>query len=368
MGKVRWIIGKELRHILRDPRSLVIAIIMPIMMTLLYGYAINLDIKNIRLAVLDYDRTSASRDLAARFHHSAYFTRPLAEAALSDPEAALKRGDAHAVLIIQPGFAEALRDLAPYQLGLSLDGADANLSSAAAGYSNIIIRQFLADQLPDGATLPGVTLSQRVLYNPDLKSSHFFVPGLIAVILMMISALLTSITIAREKESGTMEQLLSAPVRSHQVILGKVIPYIGLALVDGILVLVIGVFHFGVPFAGSMALLTVFGLVYITAALSLGILISALVRTQQVAMMAALVVTVLPSVMLSGFIFDIKNMPPMLQAITYIVPARYFLLIIRGVMLKGSGLAVLWVQAATLIALTAVLLTAAAKRFKMKIG
>jgi ABC-2 type transport system permease protein len=368
MDKVLFIIGKEIRHILRDPRSLLIAIIMPILMTLLYGYAINLDIKNIRLAVLDYDRTSASRDLAARFYHSAYFVKPLTEADLADPEAVLKRGDAHAVLVIQPGFAEALRDLTPYQLGLSLDGADANLASAAAGYSNIIIRRFLTDQLPPGVTLPGVTLSQRVLYNPDLKSSHFFVPGLIAVILMMISALLTSITIAREKETGTMEQLLSAPVRPYQVILGKVVPYIGLALLDGVLVLVIGVFHFGVPFAGSMTLLLVFGLVYITAALSLGILISALVRTQQVAMMAALVVTVLPSVMLSGFIFDIKNMPPVLQAITYIVPARYFLLIIRGVMLKGSGLTVLWAPTAALIVLTAVLLTAAAKRFTMRIG
>jgi ABC-2 type transport system permease protein len=368
MRKIRFIILKEIRHILRDPRSLIIAILMPIMMTLLYGYAINLDIKNIRLAVLDFDRTSASRELVARFYHSEYFAEPLTEADMADPEAVLKRGDAHVVLTIQQGFAKALGDTASYQLGLLLDGADANLSAAAAGYSNVIIRQYLTDQLPVGFTLPGVTLSQQVLYNPDLKSSHFFVPGLIAVILMMISALLTSITIAREKETGTMEQLLTAPVKPYQVILGKVIPYIGLALLDGILVLVIGVFHFGVPFVGSLLLLLLFGLIYIIAALSLGVLISALVRTQQVAMMAALVVTMLPSVMLSGFIFDIKNMPPVLQAITFVVPARYFLLIIRGVMLKGSGLAVLWPQAAALIVLTAVLLIGAAKRFKMRIG
>lgn len=165
-----------------------------------------------------------------------------------------------------------------------------------------------------------------------------------------------------------MEQLLTAPVKPYQVILGKVIPYIGLALLDGILVLVIGVFHFGVPFVGSMLLLLLFGFIYIVAALSLGVLISALARTQQVAMMAALVVTMLPSVMLSGFIFEIKNMPLVLRVITHVVPARYFLLIIRGVMLKGSDMAVLWPQAAALIVLTAVLLIAAAKRFKMRIG
>lgn len=368
MGKVYYLILKEFRHILRDPRSLIIAILMPIMMTLLYGYAINLDIKNIRLAVLDYDRSLASRELAGRFYHSGYFTEPLSEADMADPEAVLKRGDAHAVMVIQYGFAAALRDSAPYQLGLLVDGADANLSAAAVGYSSVIIRQYLMDRLPVGFALPGVTLSQQVLYNPDLKSSHFFVPGLIAIILMMISALLTSITIAREKETGTMEQLLTAPIKPYQVILGKVIPYIGLALIDGVLVLGIGVLHFGVPFVGSMLLLLLFGLVYIIAALSLGVLISTLARTQQVAMMAALVVTVLPSVMLSGFIFQIKNMPVILQAITLIVPARYFLLIIRGVMLKGAGLAVLWPQAAALAALTALLLTLAAKRFKIRIG
>ncbi|MDD4053204.1 MAG: ABC transporter permease, partial [candidate division Zixibacteria bacterium] len=237
-----------------------------------------------------------------------------------------------------------------------------------AGYSSVIIRQYLMEQLAVGASLPGVTLSQQVLYNPDLKSSHFFVPGLIAIILMMISALLTSITIVREKETGTMEQLLTAPVKPYQIILGKVIPYIGLALIDGVLVLGIGVLYFGVPFVGSMLLLLVFGLIYIIAALSLGVLISTLAQTQQVAMMTALVVTVLPSVMLSGFIFEIKNMPPVLQAITLIVPARYFLLIIRGVMLKGAGLAVLWPQAAALVVLTALLLTLAAKRFKIRIG
>jgi ABC-2 type transport system permease protein len=194
------------------------------------------------------------------------------------------------------------------------------------------------------------------------------VPGLIAIILMMISALLTSVTIAREKETGTMEQLLTAPVTPRQIIIGKVAPYIGLAFLDGVLVLLLGVFHFGVPFNGSIALLFLFGVIYVASALSIGIFISTLVNSQQLAMMAAMIVTVLPSVMLSGFIFEIKNMPYILQLITHIVPAKYFLLIIRGILLKGSGIEVLWIEAAFLIMLTVLLLTLAVKKFKLHIG
>ena len=368
MRKIKYIAIKEFRHILRDPRSLGIAILMPVLMTFLYGYAINLDIKNIKLAFLDFDRSSESRALAERFFNSGYFLRPDAAADISDPEKILKRGGANAVMIIPHGLSEALGNRTEYEIGLMVDGADANLAAATSSYSNMVLMQFLKDKLPEGMEIPGVTISARVLYNPDLKSSHFFVPGLIAIILMMISALLTSITIAREKETGTMEQLLTAPVTPREIIIGKVIPYIGLAMLDAILVLLFAVFHFGVPFIGSTLLLLLFGVIYIIAALSIGILISTLVKTQQLAMMAALTVTVLPSVMLSGFIFEIKNMPIILQYITHIVPARYFLLIIRGIMLKGSGLSVLWVEAVFLVILTVILLAVAARKFHLKIG
>ncbi len=368
MYKIKHIAIKEVRHILRDPRSLIIAVLMPILMTLLYGYAINLDIKNIRLAVLDYDQTLESRELTGRFYNSGYFLKPLQAPDLNDPENILKSGRASAILVIKQGFSNDLTLQRQYQLGLTVDGADANTASAASSYANIIFSQFLKDHLPPGFTIPGAVISAQVLYNPDLKSSHFFVPGLIAVILMMISALLTSITIAREKETGTMEQLLTAPVTPRQIIIGKVIPYIGLALIDGVLILIFGVFHFGVPFVGSILLLLLFGFIYITAALSIGILISTLVNTQQLAMSFAQLVTVLPSVMLSGYIFEIKNMPIVLQYVTRIVPARYFLVIIRGIMLKGSGLSVLWVEATFLVLLTLILLTIATKRFQLKMG
>jgi ABC-2 type transport system permease protein len=368
VNKIKFIAIKEMRHILRDSRSLTIAILMPILMTFLYGYAINLDIKNIKLAILDLDKTQASRELARKFYNSGYFVEPPSAPHISDPEKTLRSGDANIILTIRPGFASALTYLRHYELGLLTDGADANTAAASYNYTGIILKQFLEEKLPPGAEPPGVVISQQVLYNPDLKSSHFFVPGLIASILMMISALLTSITIAREKETGTMEQLLTSPVTAVQIIVGKVIPYIGLALLDGVLIILFAMFHFGVPFVGSVWLLFLFGVIYIIAALSIGILISTLVHTQQVAMMAAQLTTMLPSVMLSGFIFEIKNMPKVLQWVSYFVPARYFLLIIRGIMLKGSSLSVLWIEAIFLIILTLILLTVAAKKFELKIG
>ena len=368
MRKIKFIARKEIRHILRDPRSLIIAILMPIMMTFLYGYAINLDIKNIKIAILDYDQSADSRDLENSFYNSGYFNRPEVIPSLSDPEKSFRNGTVNSILIIKPGFSKALNDLSEYQLGLLVDGSDANLGAASSNYSSIVIGRFLQSRMPSGLEIPRVVLAPKVLYNTDLKSSHFFVPGLIAIILMMISALLTSVTIAREKETGTMEQLLTSPVSPRQIIIGKVLPYIALALFDGILVLTFALTIFGVPFVGSMLLLLFFGLIYIIAALSLGILISTLVSTQQLAMMAAQLITILPSVMLSGYIFEIKNMPKVLQYVTYIIPARYFISIIRGVMLKGSDITVLWVQAAFLVALTVLLLFIATRRFKLKIG
>jgi ABC-2 type transport system permease protein len=374
-NRVRFIAIKEFRHILRDPRSRMIAILMPFLMTLLYGYAVNLDVKNIKLAVVDLDRSRESRDLVSRFYNSGYFKPPLHEVDAFNPETILLSGGADAVLTIRPGLGAAADvqtgatdGAASYDLGLLIDGSDVNLASATSNYASIIVGIFASQGLPGGLEYPHIALSTRILYNPDLKSANFFVPGLIAVILMMISALLTSITIAREKETGTMEQLLVSPVTPVELILGKVLPYLALAFLDAFLVIVWAVFYFGVPFAGSVSLLAFFTLIYIVAALSAGILISTLVKTQQVAMMTAQLVTVLPSVMLSGFIFDLRNMPLALQYVSHIVPARYFQVIIRGIMLKGSGVSVLWQQGAFLVGLAVVILAIATRRFRLKVG
>ncbi|MBN1212143.1 MAG: ABC transporter permease [candidate division Zixibacteria bacterium] len=363
MNRLKFIALKELYHILRDPRSLLIVFLMPVMMTFLYGYAINLDVEDVVIAVVDQDRTDESRELVDRFYNSAYFSRPENETSLTDPEALLRSTEAAAVLLIKPGFGRAVERGDKFYLSLMVDGSDNALSAAVQSYANQVLLQFLKDRLPAGYILPGIQLSLQVKYNPDLKSSHFFVPGLVAIILIMISALLTSITIAREKETGTMEQLLTAPVKTHDILLGKLIPYIVIAFLDGTLILVFAKLVFGVPFIGSHLLLLLFGFIYVTTSLSIGILISAAVNTQQLAMMFALTLTMLPSVMLSGFIFPIKNMPFVLQALSHIVPARYFLTIIRGIMLKGAGLGVFIGQGAMLVLLMVIFLFIAVKSF-----
>ena len=367
MHRVLFLAEKELYHILRDPRSLTIAIIMPIMMTFLFGYAVNMDIETISLAIVDFDNSHDSRSLTERFYRSSYFHPPKSSVDFYEPEKILKRGEANAILVIRKGFGESLIRDENFELGIIVDGSDNNLSAAIKSYSENIINKFLLDSRSKGFEIPAIDLSVRVLYNPDLKSAHFFVPGLVAVILMMISALMTSITIAREKETGTMEQLLTSPVKPREIIAGKILPYIIIALIDGILVIVFAKILFGVPFVGSPTLLLGLGLLYIFTSLAIGILISSLVRTQQVAMMLALVTTLLPSVMLSGYIFEIKNMPAPLQALSYIIPAKFFLKIIRGIMLKGAEIDVLALQAMFLTVLALVMILVAAKKFNTRI-
>ena len=368
MLKIKFIAIKEFYHILRDPKSLIIAIAMPIMMTFLYGYAITLDINNITVAVIDYDKTLESNELVDAFYESTYFSRPDTEPSEHDPEALLRSSKATAILYIRPGFSEALLNNRHFELGMTIDGSDNNLSAAVLNFSKAVLNLYLLDHLPNGIEIPKIEIAVQNLYNPDLTSSHFFVPGLVGIILMMISALLTSITIAREKETGTMEQLLTAPVSTRQILLGKIIPYIMLGLLDGFLVLAVAKILFDIPFVGSQLLLLAFGLIYIAAALALGILISAISDTQQVAMMLALTVTLLPPVMLSGFIFSIKNMPVPLQILSNIIPAKFFITIIRGITLKGAGVEILAAQGLYLIVLMAVLMFIASKKFSTRIA
>jgi ABC-2 type transport system permease protein len=367
MRQIKFIAQKELYHILRDARSLIIIFVMPVMMTFMYGYAINMDIEHIPMSIIDQDQTPQSRNLVERFYRSTYFYRPAHEFNYQDPDQIMRASHSAAVMFVRPGFGEAVRTGRSFDLGLTIDGSEVSQAAAVQSYSTALLNQFLQDQLPPRAEMPGVRLAQQILYNEDLESAHFFVPGLVAIILLMISALLTSITIAREKETGTMEQLLTAPVTPLQVLIGKLLPYIGIAFIDGLLVLAFAKVLFTVPFVGSFLLLMVIELIYVTTALSIGILISTAVPTQQLAMQFTLLLTMLPSVMLSGFIFAVKNMPLPLQVISRIVPATYFLKVIRGIMLKGSGFAVLAPQAAFLLILMTLLLVLAVRRFHTRI-
>lgn len=368
MRKIRFIAQKELYHILRDPRSLIIIFVMPVMMTFLYGYAINMDIEHIALAIMDMDQSAQSRELTERFYRSAYFHRPKHAVRFRDPEGLMRASETAAVLSIRPGFGRALETQEEFELGLTIDGSEVSQAAAVQAYAASLVTDYLQDRMPPGTTMPGVRLSQQVLYNEDLESSHFFVPGIVAIILLMISALLTSITIARERETGTLEQLLTSPVTPGQILIGKLIPYIGIAFLDGLLVLAFAKFVFSVPFVGSFWLLMAIELIYVTTALSIGILVSTIAHTQQLAMQFALLLTMLPSVMLSGFIFATKNMPAFLQAVSRIVPATYFLKVVRGIMLKGSGFEVLAPQAGYLLLLMTVFLLIAVRRFRARIG
>jgi ABC-2 type transport system permease protein len=368
MQKIRFIAKKELYHIIRDVRSLIIIFVMPIMMTFLYGYAINMDIENIPLSIVDRDQSVESRAFVERFYNSEYFYRPDNAPEYSDPEQILRASNSAAVMYIRPGFGKAVETEETFEIGLSVDGSETSQAAALQSYANMLINEFLIDRLGTGIEPPGIKLSQRVKYNPDLKSSHFFVPGIVAIILLMISALLTSITIAREKEMGTLEQLLTAPVSPSQILIGKLLPYIGIAFLDGLLVILFAKVLFKVPFVGSFWLLMAFEFIYVATALSIGILISTAVSTQQLAMQFALLLTMLPSVMLSGFIFAIKHMPVALQVASQIVPATYFLKVVRGIMLKGSGFSVLAPQAGFLMIFMAILLWVAVKRFRTRIN
>jgi ABC-2 type transport system permease protein len=368
MKKIMFIARKEIFHILRDARSLAIVLAMPILMTLLYGYAINMDLNNVTLAVRDYDNSAESRRLIDHFLESSYFSPAKEESTDPDPEEFLRANHAQAVLIIEPGFGKELTLGRPTSVGILIDGSDNNVASAVQNYAAAVLGQFNREQLPVGITIPAINFSVQTFYNPDLESSYFFVPGLVAIILIMVSALLTSVTIAREKETGTMEQLLTAPVSPFQILTGKIVPYIFVALIDGLIVLTFAKLMFDVPIVGSYLLLFGLGMLYIFTALSLGIMVSTMVATQQVAMMLAITMTVLPSIMLSGFVFAIKNFPLPLQIISNIVPAKYFVAIIRGIMLKGAEITDLAQYGLGLLIITLVLAAISIRRFKVKLG
>ena len=360
-NRVFAIARKEFLHIIHDPRSLVIIIVMPIIMLIMFGYALNMEIENIPLAVIDHDNSAASKELTDQFRGSSFFDVFTYTGRISEVEPLFLSRKARAILVIDQDFARNFQTRLRTDVQLLIDASDPNAAAMISNYCAGIINNF---NDANNQVLPvPFELHPRLWYNPDMKSAYFFVPGLIALILIMISALLTSITITREKELGTMEQILVSPVKPREIILGKVLPYIFLALIDGLAILLLGMLLFSIPFKGSYLLLLSLSILYILSALSLGLMISTMVKTQQVAMMIALSVTLLPTVMLSGFIFPIKSMPEILQYISYVVPARYYMIIIRGVLLKGNTLMQLLPQALFLLFLSVVMLRNAVSRF-----
>lgn len=356
---------KEVIQIRRDPRSLGMAFVIPMVLLFLFGYALTLDVNNLMTIVYDQDRTTVSRDFLARFEESGYFTVVATARNYDDVEWALDSGKAQVALVLPRNFARDLDLGRQVPVQALLDGSDSNTATIALAYLTGIAGRYSNQIVTERAGLarrdPPVENRLRVWYNPELQSKNYIVPGLIAVIMMVIAALLTSLTIAREWERGTMEQLIATPVRVPELVLGKLLPYFGIGFIDVALSALAGTLVFRVPFRGNVALFLGLSLIFLLGALSLGMLISIKAKSQLVASQVAMVVTFLPSFLLSGFMFDIGNMPGWLQIITHVFPARYFVTILKGIFMKGIGLRMLGVEAAFLT-LFALIVTAAANR------
>ncbi len=346
--RVQAVARKEFRHIVRDKRSLLMALALPAMMILLFGWALTLDVDRLPILILDQDRSPASRELISLFEGSRYFDVQGEAASYEVLERHIDQGRIIAGLALQEGFQRDLsRGLAP-PVQFLLDGSDSNTASIGLGYAEQVLRAFSRrvdlqgiPRPPGDAAVPALEVRQRIWFNPELESKNFVVPGLVAVILMLIAALLTSLTIAREQESGTLEQLLSTPVRPGEVILGKMAAYFALGLADAVIAVAAGVAVFDVPLRGSLILLAAGSAIFLVGALCWGILISAASDSQLMAYQLGLMSSFLPAFLLSGFIFAIDNMPTTIQAFTFLVPARYLVSILRGIYLKDAGLEVL---------------------------
>ena len=359
---------KELRQIGRDRRTLMILLFIPALILLLYGYALNFDIRNIPLAVQDNDRTTASRDVISTFVNSGYFD--LVQDVVQDDEiaAALDRGDARAVLVIPSGFARLAQTGTPTSVQIIISGDNANTATTVMGYAVNLIGGLSARyevQARIGSPAgPLLVVEPRIWYNPELRSALFLVPGLIAYIAMITAVVSTALSIVREKEMGTMEQVRMSPVSPLAYVLGKTAPYFVISLTSALVIVGLSMLLFGLPMRGSWLMLLAAISLFLVGALGSGLLISTVAETQQVAFQLAILTSYLPTLMLSGFMFPISSMPPALQAITYVVPARYFLTALRGIFLKGVDVTVLWQELAALAIFGTVIIGLASLRLR----
>ena len=370
--RIRAVFRKEMLHIVRDSRSLYIALAIPIVLLLLFGYALTLDVDQIPTVMDDRDQTVHSRELAERFRASRYFS---VRAEAGDTLRRMDRSETLLAIAILPGFSRAIERGETAQVQLVLDGSDSNTASIALGYAEGMVSYYAAELREEvanrrGAAKPKLPVEPRirVLYNSELKSRNYIVPGLIAVILMIISALLTSLTIAREWETGTMEQLLSTPVRAEELVLGKLGAFFVVGVVDMVLSLLVGLLVFKVPLHGNLWLLMGTSFIFLFGALCWGLMISAAMRNQLLAYQLGMITSFLPAFMLSGFIYAIESMPRAVQAFTYLIPARYFITITKGVFLKGIGAELLWVEILLLLLYAVIVFLFATRKLRQKIA
>ncbi|HEY6008051.1 MAG TPA: ABC transporter permease [Geobacteraceae bacterium] len=372
--RVKAIARKEFLHVIRDPRSLIMGLALPMLLLFMFGYALTLDVDRVPFMVWDQSNTPASRDFVSRFAGSRYFALAGSTDNYREIERAIDERRALMALIVPADFGRRLGAGRPTEVQAFVDGSDSNTATIALSYAEFIVQGY-ADEVAvsllrrtNGVTLtPSLAVEPRVWFNADMLSRNAIVPGLIAVIMMVIAALLTSLTVAREWDTGTMEQLISTPLTGAELIVGKLVPYFCIGIFDLTLSLLVGRYIFRVPFRGDRPLLLALSILYLVVALALGMLISIAGKNQFVSSQFAMVATLLPAFLLSGFVFPIENMPALLRIATHVIPARYFVTILRGLYLKGVGLTVLWGEALFLAAFGVVVMAAAMKKFRKKI-
>jgi len=370
-----WAVArKEFIHILRDPRSLGMAIAIPMLLLVLFGYALTLDVDDVPMVVWDQSGSQMSREFISRFAGSRYFSIRGYVRTYTEVERAIDSGQALAALVIPADFAGRIESGRPAPVQLIVDGSDSNTATVAMGYADVVALTYSQDvaistiQRLGGPRLhPPVDLRPRTWFNPDMESKNYIIPGLIAVIMMVIAALLTSLTVAREWERGTMEQLISTPVKGRELILGKLLPYFAIGMLDVLLAVLMGEFLFQVPLRGTAALLFGMAAVFLAGALSLGMVISIVTKSQLLASQLAMVLTFLPSFLLSGFMYAVSNMPRPIQVMTHLIPARYFVALLKGIYLKGVGLEILAIEAGLLALFGVAMVALANAKFRKKL-
>ena len=362
MKKFYAFVQKEFYHIFRDTRTMMILFALPIALVVIFGYALNNDFKNIPIGILNQSKGQTSEKLIHRIIGSGYF---VVEQTLEKPQdipKAFKSGKVKLVIFFPANFQQDLYHAKKAQVQLIADASDINTAINTTSYVSGIIGDFNTENGRENSA--GIQVSTRMIFNQRLLSVYLFIPGVIALILLIISALLTSVTLAREKETGTLELLSISPISPYMIIIGKVIPYLILSLLNSFLIILLGIFVFGLPMVGSVALLILACFVYTVASLSLGILISTRIETQQAAMFASLVSLMMPTMLLSGFIFPIESLPLPLQLISNIIPATHFIILIKSIMIKGAGITLIWKPFSILIAMTAVFILVSIQSLK----
>ncbi len=374
LGRILAVAGKEWLQIRRDARSLALSLVAPALLIMLFGYALTVDVKNVSMAVYDQDRSTLSRRFVEEFSHTEYLRVRGHVSGYDEIDELIDREHIAMALVIPAGFERRYKSGKSVEVQLVTDGSDATTATVAIGYASAIITNFnldlkireLARSGIRGPRMP-VDVRSRIWYNPELESKNFIIPGLIVLILAIISALIASLTISREWERGTMETLITTPVRGHELVLGKLIPYLFIGLFDVAATITLGYFVFDVPLKGSFVELVLVALLFLAGTSSLGILLSAATRVQVLSVQAAMVVTYLPSFILSGFIFPIKSMPIVVQAITYLVPAKYLIVLIKGIALKGVSVGLLWMQIVFLAIFALLVLAGSVRKLSMRL-